>query len=89
MRAFCPDDTPGILIEKDICFTEHDALDIIRALPLDPEKLSDTVLRKVGLAPEGYETYTLQARLRYKLWIREQFFHMMANAHVFTESFNG
>lgn len=57
---------------------------IIRALPLDPDKLSDEVLEKIGLAPHDYETYTLQARRRYKLWIRERFFEMMSEADVFS-----
>ena len=84
MRAFCPDDTPAIFLERDINFTDEDAINIIRALPLDPEKLSDEVLEKIGLTPEGYETYTLQARLRYKLWIREKFFEMMSQADIFS-----
>ncbi len=57
---------------------------IIQALPLDPDKLSDETLQKIGLAPDDYETYTLQARRRYKLWIREKFFQMMAHAEVFS-----
>lgn len=84
IRAFCPDNTPAIFIQKDINFTAEDAVNIIRALPLDPDKLSDEVLEKIGLAPEGYETYTLQARLRYKLWIREKFFEMMSEADIFS-----
>lgn len=84
MRAFCPDDTAAIFLERDIKFTDEDAVDIIRGLPLDPEKLSDEVLEKIGLTPESYETYTLQARLRYKLWIREKFFEMMSQADIFS-----
>ncbi len=84
IRSFCPDTTQAVIPHESIYLTDEDTMAIIRALPLDPDKLSDEVLEKIGLAPHDYETYTLQARRRYKLWIRERFFEMMSEADVFS-----
>jgi len=82
IRAFCPDNTQAIIPEDSIYLTEEDTATIIKSLPLDPDKLNDETLQKIGLAPDDFETYTLQARRRYKLWIRERFFQMMSEAEV-------
>lgn len=82
IRAFCPDNTQAIIPEDSIYLTEEDTAKIIQSLPLDPDKLNDETLQKIGLAPDDFETYTLQARRRYKLWIRERFFQMMSEAEV-------
>jgi uncharacterized protein YbcC (UPF0753/DUF2309 family) len=86
MRAFCHDSTPALFPTPEHTASEAEIRNIIRALPIDPMKISDEILKKMGLAPEDYETYTLQARLRYKLWVRSRFLEILAHAHIFERS---
>lgn len=83
IKAFCPDNMPAI-IPGGITNPE-DIREIIRSLPLDPTKLSDTAFEQMGLAPADYPTYPLQARLRYKLWSREAIFALLAEARIFED----
>lgn len=83
MRTFCPSGIPAIFPNPEEDITEEDIRDIVLTLPIDPEKISDEVIKKMDLAPDDYDTYTAQARLRYKLWIRHRFLSILAGAHVF------
>jgi hypothetical protein len=83
MRTFCPAGTPALTPDPEQTISDEDIVNIILALPIDPAKISDEVLKKMGLAPEDYNTYTAQARLRYKLWVRPRFLRILAHAHVF------
>lgn len=83
MRTFCPARTPALFPDPEQHIREEHIERIILSLPIDPAKVSDEVIKKMGLAPEDYDTYTAQARLRYKLWIRPRFLAILARAHVF------
>lgn len=56
--------------------------DLIKHLPIDPDAISDESLTKVGLAPEDFKTYTLQARRRYKMAVAPQFLALLAEAKM-------
>ncbi|MBP7823524.1 hypothetical protein KA050_04185 [Candidatus Gracilibacteria bacterium] len=93
-RTFCPDDMPAILSagrSESSLREERLAVraDLIKHLPIDPDAISDESLTKVGLAPEDFRTYTLQARRRYKMAVAPQFLALLSEAKMTERPYAG
>jgi hypothetical protein len=93
-RTFCPDDMPAIMSagsSEPSVRGERLAVraDLIKHLPIDPDAISDESLTKVGLAPEDFRTYTLQARRRYKMAVAPQFLALLSEAKMTERPYAG
>ncbi len=66
---------PGTLEEK-----MQSRNDLIRDLPLDPDRISDEAFIKSGLAPEWFTRFTLQARRRCKMLHSREFAELLSRA---------
>lgn len=93
-RTFCPDDMPAIMSagsSEPSVRGERLAVrtDLIKHLPIDPDVISDESLTKVGLAPEDFKNYTLQARRRYKMAVAPQFLALLSEAKMTERPYAG
>lgn len=93
-RTFCPDDMPAIVSagrSESSMREERLAVraDLIKHLPIDPDAISDESLTKVGLAPDDFKTYTLQARRRYKMAVAPQFLALLSEAKMTERPYAG
>lgn len=62
---------------------------LIQSLPIDPDKIAEETLIKLGLAPDDFMTYTLQARRRYTLSIRKKFLTLLSQAQEINRTNQG
>lgn len=65
---------------RDDCLAAR--ADLMRHLPIDPDAISDESIVKVGLAPHDFNTYTLQARRRFKMAVAPHFLALLAEAKM-------
>lgn len=62
---------------------------LIQSLPINPDKIAEETLIKLGLAPDDFMTYTLQARRRYTLSVRQKFLTLLSQAREVNRADHG
>ncbi len=79
-RAFAPDDLHAIALKPWVRWDSAKRDALIRALPIDPTKISPEILIQLWLAPDDFMTYPQQARYRYTLTVRKRLLTLFSQA---------
>ncbi len=79
-RAFAPDDLHAIALKPWVSWDTEIRNALIRALPIDPTKISPEILIQLWLARDDIMTCPQQARYRYTLAVRKRLLKLFSQA---------